>query len=307
MLDRYITGTVHRQSPEAPVPVLLKSSEYSRIGGAANVALNVQALGSKATLIGVVGNDDNGILVKHKLDKSNVDNHLVIDDTRVTTVKERYLNHKEHLLRVDQETSEHISSEVENKIVSNILAVIHDVDGVILSDYNKGMLTSTLILNIIKIFKEHNKPVFVDPKFDNYHEYKSVNIFKPNKAEMLNAISVKELSLADSLLKSATELDAELFICTLGGKGMACVKDDEVRTYNAEQIDEVDVCGAGDTVISILSVGYLSGLASNEICELANVAGKIACLTAGVANVSLEDLQNDISRQEKDIIYTTKQ
>jgi D-glycero-beta-D-manno-heptose-7-phosphate kinase len=198
MLDRYFWGKVSRISPEAPVPVVEVEEESTRLGGAANVANNIASLGGVPVMVGVVGNDANAEFLRSLVSRQQFPTEgVIVDASRPTTIKTRVIAHNQHVVRVDQETKKDISREVQEKILTFIEGQIPQLDALILEDYNKGVLTQNLITNIIALAKKHRKVVTVDPKYNNFFEYKGVSVFKPNRKESEEALGVRIQTMND--------------------------------------------------------------------------------------------------------------
>lgn len=180
MLDIYFWGDVKRISPEAPVPVLEVENEFYRFGGAANVALNISKLSGVAEPIGIIGYDNYGTVFNSLLTEQKISHHGIIEDeTRPTTAKTRVIADSQHIVRIDKESKETISKNIQNKLLSYLKSIITSLDGIILQDYNKGVLSSSLIADVIELADKHKKLITVDPKFNNFYEYKNVTVFKP--------------------------------------------------------------------------------------------------------------------------------
>jgi rfaE bifunctional protein kinase chain/domain len=192
MLDKYVYGDVSRISPEAPVQVVdIKSTEY-KLGGAANVANNIKSLEAEPVLIGVIGDDIDGDYFLETMKKQNlITKGIFKDTTRPTTTKTRVIAHSQHILRIDSEKKMDIMGKAGRDILKFIQTNLDDFDSVILQDYNKGVLSKDAILSIISMCREKNKPVYVDPKFDNFFEYKNVTIFKPNRKEIQDVLGIR--------------------------------------------------------------------------------------------------------------------
>src|SRR6185312_6693603 len=224
MLDRYLFGAVSRISPEAPVPVLDIEDEQARLGGAANVAHNIHGLGATPLMLGVVGDDTSGLLLKGIFaDLGFPLDGIVTDHQRPTTVKTRIIAGSQHMLRIDHEKKHAISPEAEQKVLAILEDQIKTLDGVILEDYNKGVITRSLIHSVIALSKKHGVPVLVDPKFQNFFEYKEATVFKPNRKEVEDALGL-HLNSDDEIesagLKLLEVLRADNVLLTLGEKGM---------------------------------------------------------------------------------------
>ncbi len=290
MLDKYVYGTILRISPEAPVPVVdIDKTEY-RLGGAANVANNIKALGSEPVLIGVIGDDyDSGhyLDVMKGLKLSTVG--IFKDKGRPTTAKTRVIAHSQHVLRVDSEVKENVSPQMRKKILSFIKDNLKSFEAVILQDYNKGVLTKEIITEVISMCKKAGKPVYVDPKFTNFFEYKDVTVFKPNRKEVGDVLGMKldgEKSANEAGRKMIDKLNCEYLVLTRGEKGMMLFDKEKGKTVilNIPTIARrvADVSGAGDTVISTIAVMLAGGASIIEAVMLANQAAGIVCEEVGI-------------------------
>ena len=292
ILDRYLYGTVDRISPEAPVPVVLVESEEERLGGAANVALNVQKLGAKATLLTVVGNDAAAKKLEEMLAREGVTARLGHDDDLLTTVKLRVIGRSQQLIRVDFE------NRPTHEILASMLAEFegelpaHDV--VLFSDYGKGGLTH--ITRMIEIARQQDKPVLVDPKGRDYRRYAGSNVITPNRAELTQVVGSwnSEVQLAERAHKLRSDLGLDGLLLTRSEEGMSLFFAGE---SGSEQLDvatlmrEVfDVTGAGDTVIAVLAAMMACGLPLQDAVPIANRAGGIVVGKFGTASVSYEEL-----------------
>lgn len=302
MLDRYLYGKVSRISPEAPVPVLDYEGTDHRPGGAANVALNILAMGSKVSLLGLIGTDEEGEVFRKLLRDARISEEwLVSDDTRSTTLKTRVMARGQHLLRVDREDRSMISRELEIQILGKIQESIRSgrPDGIILQDYNKGMLTSRIIEGTISIARSAHIPVFVDPKTQHIPSYTGCTVFKPNHQEATHILGRPISTNTGDLNQAASDLrkliDHEVTLITLSDKGLFLKRKGEDGLYVPSIPQEIaDVCGAGDTVISALTLCYLSGESDENIAKISNIAGHIACRYSGVTPVSVEQLNSEI-------------
>ncbi len=299
MLDRYVWGTVSRISPEAPVPVLEVESESVRLGGAANVANNIKALGAEPIPFGVVGADDAGEKLLEVLKDMNLSGvGIVTDRERPTTVKTRVIAHSQHVVRMDFEMRRDISEEVVSAVMNNLMSMKDEVDAVLLEDYNKGMLTCGLLQKIISFCRRYDKVVSVDPKRGNFFEYKNVTVFKPNRKEAEGALGIPagtdgQAEAAARELQKRLECDNVLL--TRGEKGMTLVeKDGNVVHFPTKARHVADVSGAGDTVISTLTVALVAGATIIEAAAIANHAGGIVCGEVGIAPVEKERLFREV-------------
>ncbi len=295
MLDRYFWGTVSRISPEAPVPVVEVESESTRLGGAANVANNIASLGGVPIMMGVIGNDDAGKMLKKIIeDQQFPTNGIVLDDTRPTTIKTRVIAHGQHVVRIDREAKNDVGEEVQQQLIKSLERQLNDIQGIILEDYNKGVLAKGLIVRIIELAKRKKKIIAVDPKFNNFFEYKDVTIFKPNRKETEEALGVR-LSTDEKIKKAGKDLldrlSAENVLLTLGEKGMSLFeRNGSVSTIPTAARRVADVSGAGDTVISTLTMAMASGANIGESSTLANLAGGIVCGEVGIVPIDKKTL-----------------
>lgn len=292
MLDRYLVGQSVRQSPEADVPVLQDYEISSKLGGAANVALSCQQLGGKVTLVSVVGDDAPGEQLHRLLDATEVIPEIIIDPTRPTTVKTRILCNDEHLLRIDRESIDDITSIVE--LVSRLEGIqAHgDIDVLILQDYNKGMLTSDVIDAVLDFSKKYSIPTAVDPKLKYIDHYQGVDLFKPNRREAEAILQrsiggVQEAMAAAEAIKE--QLTARAVLLTLGADGVIYTHAEGTSHAPALTTQVVDVCGAGDAVLATCSMAMIDQKYRTRLPELAVKAGAIACAITGVSPISLAD------------------
>ena len=300
MIDRYLSGDVQRISPEAPVPIVQLNSIDNRLGGAGNVALNIKALGGIPLLLTIVGDDENGVKFKSLLnDNSIIDAYTTVSTTRRTTVKTRIVSQNQQMLRVDAEDTHELSAQEANQV----LAVYYEIlksdkpDVIILQDYNKGLFNISIIHAIVEAAKGANIPVTVDPKKKNFLDFIDVTIFKPNLKEVREALnhdfntSLESLKEASNKIKSI--LHNEITIITLSEKGLFIDDGEIAEIYPTIQRNVSDVCGAGDTVISTLSLGIASDFDRATLAILANIAGGQVCERPGVVPVNLKQLTEE--------------
>jgi rfaE bifunctional protein kinase chain/domain len=304
MLDGYYWGDVKRISPEAPVPVLEVGEEFFRFGGAANVALNIAALGGIPIPIGVIGDDNYGAIFSSLLKDSKISaDGILIDVTRPTTTKTRVIADSQHVVRIDKESKEYLNKKMESKLFDYVKKNINDMDGIILQDYNKGVLTKSLISKIVDEANRTKKLITVDPKFDNFWNYKDVTVFKPNRIEAeqklgLKITSSEDVSFAGS--KILEKLNAKYVLLTLGEEGIAVFKKGKEEKRMPTKARKVaDVSGAGDTVISTLTLSLAAGADILEASYLANYAGGIVCGEVGIVPVDKEKLFSTIFDDNK--------
>lgn len=290
MLDRYYWGSVARISPEAPVPVVEVESESARLGGAANVANNIASLGGIPLMIGVIGQDDAGQALRSIIKESGLPiDGVLVDASRPTTVKTRVIAHHQHVVRVDKEVKEDIGEGIQEKILHVLKHHIDGLDAVIIEDYNKGVVVKSLIRELVEFARRKGKSITVDPKFHNFFEYKQVTVFKPNRKETEEALGVRlhdqhSVELAGQTL--VKRLQAESVLLTLGERGMSLFERDGATTHVPTAARKVaDVSGAGDTVISTLTMALAAGASIKEASTLANFAGGVVCGEVGIVPI----------------------
>ncbi|HED07585.1 MAG TPA: D-glycero-beta-D-manno-heptose-7-phosphate kinase [Ignavibacteria bacterium] len=297
MLDSYFWGDVKRISPEAPVPVLEVGNEFYRFGGAANVALNIQKLNGIPLPIGVIGYDNHGTVFSSLLNEAGITNGgIIVEDGRPTTTKTRVIAGNQHVVRIDKESKVYLNEEVEGKIYNLFESKLNEIDAVILQDYNKGVLTPNLINKIIALANKHNILITVDPKFNNFFNYKDVTVFKPNKKEAEDVLGMKIKSdedISNVGKELLSKLNAENILLTLGEEGIAIFqKDKDEKRMPTKARKVADVSGAGDTVISTLTISLAAGADILEASYLANYAGGLVCEEVGIVPIEMEHLFN---------------
>lgn len=293
MLDEYIIGSVNRISPEAPVPIVNVRKEKFSLGGAANVARNIAALGAKAICFGLVGKDMNGDKLVNALEMLSIDvSGVIITDDRPTTVKTRIIGGSQQLLRIDWENLNHISKEIEKEILKKIKKIIKELDGVILSDYNKGLLTPKVSREIIKLCKKNNKIVIVDPKPKNVFNYVGADSMTPNRKEALECLGYSELDQKD-IEEVGKELKEKLqlnnLLLTRSEEGMSLFLDEVINIPTFAK-EVYDVTGAGDTVISLFTLGAALKIDLVEAAKIANTAAGIVVGRSGTSIASHEEI-----------------
>jgi rfaE bifunctional protein kinase chain/domain len=295
MVDKYYWGTVNRVSPEAPVPVVDVVSESTRLGGAANVANNVLSLGGEPVLVGLIGNDHPGEMFLNIMREQNLGvEGIVQDPSRPTTIKTRVIAHAQHVVRIDNESKTDCPEHIEHRMIDAVKYNIHTLDAIIIEDYNKGAITRSIIREIIAVARKYNKIVTVDPKFNNFFEYKNVTVFKPNKREAEEAIG-QRIRSSDDIHRAGTtllaELDAENVLMTRGEEGLSLFeKNGEVTTMPSLATNVQDVSGAGDTVISTLTIALAAGANVREAAALANAAASVVVSAVGIMPIQPDQL-----------------
>ena len=289
MLDRYWFGDSERISPEAPVPIVQVAKIDERLGGAANVARNVAALGAKTSLLGVVGIDEAGTRVSDLLLASGVDSHLEQDAKVPTTVKLRVIARQQQLIRLDFEEAPSAAA-LEHKL-ARFEALLGAVDAVILSDYGKGALdqVATMILQA----KAKQKIILVDPKGSDFERYRGATVITPNRGELRQVIGkwASEDELTERAQALRRSLDIQALLLTRSEEGMSLYTDAGVSHVRAQAREVFDVSGAGDTVIATLAVALAAAWPLERAMALANRAGGIVVGKLGTATVTSEELQ----------------
>lgn len=304
MLDHYVWGEVRRISPEAPVPVLEAKSEEYRLGGAANVALNLKALGAEVSILGIVGRDDVALLLNKELEEAGIDAKALVEIAhRKTSLKTRMSAVNQQILRIDYEEKTPLAAGDEQRVLAAFETAVKSCQGVIIEDYNKGLLSADLISSMLSICAKHNLPVSVDPKYHNFMAYQGVNIFKPNYSELLAKLDPQPQS-EEEFLRKAEELrlqmQVEHLVVTRGARGLTIFSPDSEAQYLPTYAREVyDVTGAGDTVISVLSLAYICGFGIMEAANLANHAAGVVCGKKGTATASVAEIVASIAELDK--------
>lgn len=301
MLDSYVMGKVHRMSPEAPVPVLLLDKEEHRLGGAANVALNLKALGAEVYVCSVIGTDTVATKFQQLLTEAKIENQEILQsEDRKTTVKTRVLSGTQHVLRIDQEDTGYISNALEDALIKATKHRIDSgIDALIFEDYNKGVLTHRVITELIAYAKEKGVKTTVDPKKDNFLSYRGVNLFKPNLKEIKEGLDFNidvvnhPNSLVDGAKKLRETLDHELTLITLSEHGVFIENGSTWKIIPAHLREITDVSGAGDTVIAVATLCLIAGLTPTEIASIANLSGGLVCEHSGVVSVDKAALLNE--------------
>ena len=297
MLDAYFWGKTERISPEAPVPIVEVQRTNFNPGGAGNVALNLAELGSKVSVLGVIGNDTNGDTLLGQLKKVKIDvSHVIVLDNYQTPIKTRVIAQDQQVIRIDQENNSINYKSILLKIKKSLKKNIEKFNGVILADYNKGLFSINVINLVIKIVKEFSIPIFVDPKWDNFFEYKNVHFFKPNVMEFQKALGNNYQK--DDFIKHGTlmmkKLNTDILLVTKGSEAAVLFTKEGDSSIPIEEQGVHDVSGAGDTVISVFALADLSGANAIEAAKIANIAASIVCAQVGVVPIKLDDLLQSI-------------
>ena len=292
MLDEYIAGRATRISPEAPVMVVRREEAFFRPGGAANVALNLRAIGAEVSLLGVIGNDAQGERLQRSLLESQVDAQLVTDTSRVTTSKTRVLaDHGHQVLRIDHEDESPISEGIERKLIERFDAILPQVEVIVLSDYIKGLLTPSFVRHVIEHAGE--VPVVTNPKPRSSSRYRGARLLSLNRVEASELCGVDSLrdSEAEQLGKTLLEkLSVPYVLLTLGESGMVALSADASHVIPAPRVEVYDTAGAGDTVIAAVAAGLARLGFQRPIFELAAELGARVVRHVGVATPTEQDL-----------------
>lgn len=306
MLDIYMNGKVERISPEAPVPIVSVTKTFSRLGGAANVAQNLKALGAEPILCSIIGEDEKSndlisLMHEHQMNTSGI----MRSSERITTTKVRIIGNNAQMLRVDTEDTFDLTEREHDLLMNQITKIINneDIDGIILQDYNKGVLTERLIKEVISIANEKNIPIGVDPKKKNFLAYQNVTFFKPNLKELKEGIGVssKDNSI-EEIIKSVDVLQAKLncryIMTTLSERGVL-IKDYETNIWHhipAHLRKIADVSGAGDTVLSVAMLCLVCNENAYNIAALSNLAGGLVCEEIGAVPINKKRLLEELKK-----------
>jgi D-beta-D-heptose 7-phosphate kinase/D-beta-D-heptose 1-phosphate adenosyltransferase len=277
MLDVYLTGDAERVSPEAPVPVVRVRARREALGGAANVAQNVLALGARCTLAAAVGNDDAGTRARELLGALGAGDHALIAVPRATTTKTRIVARAQQLLRFDEEEDADLTGDDGERLAAAALAAVDDASAVVLEDYNKGVLTPPLIERVIARAVRRKIPVVVDPKYRHFFAYRGATVFKPNRRELEAALgATMDLEHPEAMRTAFQRLGCEHLLLTLGDRGMTLLSADGASLVVPTTAREVyDVVGAGDTVTAYLAVMLAAGATAREAAIIANFAAGV--------------------------------
>ena len=303
MVDEYLWGNVTRISPEAPVPVVSCTSREYRMGGAANVAINVSSMMAEPVLCSVIGDDEAGNIFLQLLQKKNMTNKGILQSPqRKTTIKTRVIGNHQHLLRVDHEITSPLDSVLESELISQASGLFNQfhIDAVIFQDYDKGIITKKVIDEITRMGNEQNIPILVDPKKQNFMAYKNVTLFKPNHKELTEGLNISVRKddfkgIFHAIRKLHRENSIQNIMVTLSEKGVFISDGTNYKLIPAIERDIADVSGAGDTVIGITALCFASGLDAFQTATLANLAGGIVCEKVGVVPVTPELIQKEKS------------
>ncbi len=299
MMDRFIWGKVSRISPEAPVPVVLVEKETLLLGGAANVVNNIYSLTGSVSLCGVIGDDETGQRIAKELRQKGVDiRGLLFEAGRQTTTKTRIVAHQQQVVRIDRETADSLGPSTHRELLKFIRGNLKDFDGIILSDYGKGLLGKELIHTVIHHAHEAKKFVMVDPKLKNFFYYRGATVITPNTAEASAAagVAITDLPSLKRIGKALLKrLRCEVLVITRGEEGIALfVPDEEPYLVPTVAKEVYDVTGAGDTVIGTMALAMAAGAGVKQAARFANHAAGIVVGKVGTATVTPDELARSI-------------
>jgi rfaE bifunctional protein kinase chain/domain len=288
MLDVYLTGDVERISPEAPVPVVRVRERRYALGGAANVAQNVVAIGARCELVAAIGPDSGGTTLLRMLRTVVDDERGLVRVARPTTQKTRIVARSQQLVRVDEEEDRDLDGRELEEVIDAVRAAVSDADAVVLEDYNKGVLVPRVIQAAFAAGTARGLPIVVDPKYKNFFSYAGATVFKPNRRELEAALGAEfDVGHPDSVQATLRRLGVKHILLTLGDRGMALfASDGEVARIPTVAREVYDVVGAGDTVTAYLAAALAAGASAIEASVMANVAAGIEVGKFGAATVS---------------------
>lgn len=295
MIDSYFYGSTTRISPEAPVPVVDLTHKEHRLGGAGNVALNLQSLGANPVLFGLRGNDEQGELLTALMREAGLNlEGIVTDYNRITTNKTRIIANQHQVLRVDEEVTNDIEDEQQKQFL-DLFNHAPKPDVVVLQDYNKGMLSASFIQSIISYCNSRGIPTVVDPKKRNFLAFQECTLFKPNRKELLEGLNINEIDHPMEAIENAAaslrnQLNAKKVMVTLSEKGILLNSAEEKLHFGAHRRRIVDVSGAGDSVVSVAALCLALDTSNEVLAELSNLAGGLVCEKLGVSPIDKNNL-----------------
>jgi len=308
MLDTYLMGKVERISPEAPVPIVDIDEKIDKLGGAANVALNIQQLEATPIICSVIGRDQRGFELESLLNQNNLKTkYLYKSRTRKTTNKIRVIGNNAQMMRIDEETKVEIDDICFERLKEKIIIAVAEnkIDAIIFQDYDKGVITQKTINYILALSKKRNIPLFVDPKVRNFELYKKIKLFKPNFNELKRGIKNEELEIdryeeiIPFVERLMNEQEIDIFYTTMGSMGIFVSyrngdKKIQHKHIHGEKRSVADVSGAGDTVISVSTLLTINGIDPIETAIISNIAGGMVCEKVGVVPINKEELLKEI-------------
>ena len=308
MVDAYLWGKVERISPEAPVPIVSVDKRENRLGGAANVGLNIKSLGARAFLCAVIGNDQKGSEFLELLDQEGISKKgIVKSDDRVTTTKFRVIGNNSQMIRVDEEHTQDLNQKDAENLRSKIINLLDQekIDVIIFQDYDKGVISPQLVKEIISLANNRKIPTVVDPKKEHFLDFKNVSLFKPNLKEIKEGLKIEfnedDPSALEKAISSLQEsVQADVVLNTLSDKGIIVrwLEDGQYKSekFPAHYRNISDVSGAGDTVISVAALCLAFGTEVPDLAAIANLSGGIVCEEVGVVPINKSKLQDEVIR-----------
>lgn len=304
MVDSYLWGKVERISPEAPIPIVTVTKQENRLGGAGNVSLNIQALGATPVLVSIIGDDEKGHSFKKLMNERNLScKGIIVDPTRITTVKTRIISGGQQISRVDQEISTLINPDLEKQVIDRINSIIENdlIRIIIFVDYDKGLITKKLIQEVIDSAKSKQILVAADPKIRNFNHYQGVDLFKPNFKEFKEGVNIQvEKTHLDELKRISESFKKEnqigLLFITMSELGVFLTNGVSQNYFPAEVRDIADVSGAGDTVMAVAALCLAAEIPIPVMAQLSNLAGGLVCEKLGVVPIDLEQLKSEASK-----------
>jgi D-beta-D-heptose 7-phosphate kinase / D-beta-D-heptose 1-phosphate adenosyltransferase len=293
MIDYYLWGKSKRISPEAPVQIIDIDDQNAVLGGAGNVASNLHALGAKVDIIGIIGNCENSSKLKELLKKINIKtDYLFTQKGRITSKKTRIIASQQQVVRFDQESSNEIHIESQEKIIETFLKIIDNYEVVLLSDYGKGVLTTNVTKSLIKIAKNNNKKILIDPKGTDYSKYKGAYLLTPNKQEASEATRIEisnEKSLKEAIMSLKSFCNLDISIITLSESGVA-VFEDSLKILPTITREVFDVTGAGDTILASLGFCLACDLTIYDAINFSNLAAGVVVGKIGSSTATLNEI-----------------
>ena len=301
MVDTYVWGNVNRISPEAPVPIVAVTKKESRLGGAANVALNIKAMEATPILCSVIGDDENGKAFLNLLKQQDLTaKGILISKERTTTCKTRIIGNKHQMLRVDEEVIDNTSVKITNQLFASVSKIItsQKIDAIIFEDYDKGVITPSLIQKVVELANKLGIPTTVDPKKNNFLSYKNVTLFKPNLRELKEGLHIEIPHINKAELRKAVDIlnkkiAAKQVLITLSEKGVFVSEAKKYFHLPAHIRSIADVSGAGDTVISVATLCLAMKTSAEFLAAVSNLAGGLVCEKVGVVSIDKKQLLHE--------------
>lgn len=298
MIDQYLHGTVTRISPEAPVPVVDIESESYELGGAANAVNNIKSLGGTVEAVGVIGIDDAGRILLNLLEERGIDTKgIILSEDRPTTVKTRVIGNDNQIVRIDKETRKTIDVETTKEILGFVEARINEIDAILISDYDKGLITQYLLNKLIPLAKYHDIPVIVNSKAENLRSYKNVTVVISDLFDASQVVGIKpihETSVRNIGQWLLTHLDCKGVLIIRGKKGISIFEDGNVKHFSSTAKDISDITGVGDAATGAMALALANGSNMQTAATIANAAATVALGTTGTHTVTIEELLEQI-------------